>query len=107
MIEDLALSAGDAISLEVFKQQPEQLSVDGVVAGRSFPWSNTLGLEVDYDHSPAAFRKVVRCGARASFPQASEDLREVGELAATGRLEFEREIAEQFDARFSYQVVVL
>jgi hypothetical protein len=39
-----------------------------------------LGLEVDYDYSPAAYRKVVRCGARASFPQASEDLREAGEL---------------------------
>jgi hypothetical protein len=52
-----------------------------VVAGLFFPRSQTLGLDVDYDYSPTALKKVVYAGAQAtSFPQGSRDLKYLAEL---------------------------
>ena len=40
-----------------------------------------LGLDVDYDYSPTALKKVVYAGTQAtSFPQGSRDLKELAEL---------------------------
>jgi hypothetical protein len=40
-----------------------------------------LGLDVDYDYSPTAWKKVVYAGAQAtSFPQGARDLKELAEL---------------------------
>jgi hypothetical protein len=53
----------------------------GVVAGLFFPQSKALGLEPDYDLSPAVWRKVVYAGTQAaSFEQAARDLAQLAEL---------------------------
>jgi hypothetical protein len=52
-----------------------------VVAGLFFPDRKALGLDVDYDYSPTALKKVVYAGTQAtSFPQGSRDLKELAEL---------------------------
>jgi hypothetical protein len=43
-----------------------------------------LGLDVDYDYSPTALKKVVYAGTQAaSFPHGSRDLKELAELAVS------------------------
>ena len=55
-----------------------------VVAGLFFPRSKALGLDVDYDYSPTALKKVIYAGTQAaSFPQGSRDLKELAELAVS------------------------
>lgn len=47
-----------------------------------FPRSQALGLDVDYDYSPTALKKVVSAGTQGtSFPQGSLALKELAELA--------------------------
>ena len=51
-----------------------------VVAGLFFPRSKVLGLDVDYDYSPTAWKKVTYAGSQAvSFPQGSRDLKELAD----------------------------
>ena len=50
-----------------------------VVAGLFFPRSKALGLDVDYDYSPTAWKKVVYAGEATSFLKR-RDLKELAEL---------------------------
>ena len=43
-----------------------------------------MGLDVDYDYSPSAWKKVVYAGTQAvSFPQGARDLKELAELVVS------------------------
>jgi hypothetical protein len=54
------------------------------VVGLFFPQSRILGLDVQYDYSPSALRKITYAGTQAvSFPQATRDLQELAEVDLT------------------------
>ncbi len=71
-----------------------------------FPQSKALGLEPDYDFSPAVWEKVVYAGAQAaSFEQAARDLSQLAELDISdqrvrrGTIRIGNERVEQRDAQ--------
>ena len=97
------------------------MSTSGGVGGRrgqprllpDSPRSQALGLDVDYDFSPTALKKVVYAGTQAtSFPQGSRDLKELAELdvspervrRATERIGQER-VAERDAQAVSYEAL--